>query len=183
MPREDDGRRYSDGFSALRSSSELDFVEDVNLTEGGTGGDEIGSARVMPDAIDFAVVLNLMLNHYLVRHAFVVFADGLGGSERLISQLSLEEVLIGQVNLCHDEAILLLSRGMRSVEHMAQPILIIAFCSAFIFIDPPFDAQRGPFQFLRVEGLVEVGGIPAPHKFLGDVVVERVLREWDDFLH
>lgn len=184
MAREDDSWRDSDGFAALGGSSELDLVKDMDLSKGSARGDEVGLARMMPNAVDLSVVFDLMLHNDLVGHAFVVLADGLCQFERAILQLALEVLLIRQVHLRHNEAVLLLARSVRAVEEMAQPVLvIIILIPAFGLIDPPLYAQRGPLQLLRVERLVEVRSVPAPDEFLGDVLVECSLGKSNDLLH
>ena len=77
MPREHDGRRHSDGLVALGGSAELDLIEDMNLSERGARGDEVGLARMVPNAVDFPIMLDLVLHHYLISHAFVVLPDSL----------------------------------------------------------------------------------------------------------
>ena len=73
---------------------------------------------------------------------------------------------------------------MRPIEDVAKPILVVVISGAFILIDPPLDAERRPLELLRVESLIEIGRVSAPHQLFSDVAVQSALvRDWHHFLH
>lgn len=49
----------------------------MNLTKWSACGNEIGLARMMPNAVDLTIVLYLMLHDNLISHALVILPDGL----------------------------------------------------------------------------------------------------------
>ena len=77
------------------------------MSQWGASGNEIGFKGMVTNAVHFTVMLDLMLNHYLVCHTLVIFSDCFRGTQRTVSKLSLEGGLIGKVNFGHNEAILI----------------------------------------------------------------------------
>lgn len=126
----------------------------------------------MSNAMYLSIMLDLMLYNDLIWHAFVILADCFGWLEDSILQLLANELLIGEVDFGHNEGVLLLPWSMRSVEDMAEPVLIIAVTASFRLADPPFNAKGRPLELLGVQCLIEVGCIPPPYEFLVDLVVE-----------
>ena len=63
----------------------------------------------MSDSIDFPVVFNLVLDDYFIGEGFVVLAYGFGGFHGFILVLFADELLVGEVDLGHDECIFFLA--------------------------------------------------------------------------
>jgi len=73
---------------------------------------------------------------------------------------------------------------VRPIEDVTKSILVVVISGAFILIDPPLDAERRPLELLRVESLIEIGCVSAPHELFSDVAVKSTLvRDWHHFLH
>lgn len=134
-------------------------------------GDKISFVGVVTDAVNFTVVFDLMLDHYLVCHTLVILSDCFRGTQRTVSELSLQDCLIGKVNFGHYETILLLARCVRPIEDVTKSILVVVISGTFILIDPPLDAKRRPLELLRVESLIEIGCVSAPNELFCDVAV------------
>ena len=106
---EDKLRSNSDRFGALGNSAEFDLIEDVYLPQRSSRRNQIGSLRVMPNAMHLTIMLDLVLHDDLVRHTVVILANGLSGLEDPILQLLADELLVGKVDLRHHQRVLLLA--------------------------------------------------------------------------
>jgi len=80
MTRKDKGGRHADGFVWFGNSSEAHFIEKVDMSQRGAGGDKISFVGVVTDAVNFTVVLDLMLDHYPVGHTLVILSDCFRGT-------------------------------------------------------------------------------------------------------
>jgi hypothetical protein len=183
MPAKNELRGDSNRLTALRSSSEFDLIEDVDLPKRGSCCDEICFFGMVPDAMDFPIMFDLVLDDNLIWHAVVIFANGFSRFENLILELLSNELLARQINLCHNQRVLLLARSMCPVEDMAEPILVIAIATSLRLAHPPLHAERRPLELLGVECLVEVWSIPPPYEFLIDSAGEAALAVSNYFLH
>lgn len=94
-------------------------------------GNKIGLFGVMPNTMNLSIMLYLMLHDNFIGHTIVILANGFGGLEDLILQLLSDELLIWEVDLGHDKCVLLLARSMRSIEDMAESVLIVAITASF----------------------------------------------------
>lgn len=99
---------------------------------------------MVPDSIHFSVVFDLVLHDYFIGEGLVILPYGFGCFHGFIFVLFADKLLIGKVDLGHDEGIFLLPRGMSAVEEMAKSVLVCSAVLFLSFVDPPLDAEGGP---------------------------------------
>ena len=71
--------------------------------------DQICFFWVVSNTMHLSIMLDLVLHDDLIRHTIVIFANCFSGFEDLIFQLLADELLIGEIDLCHYEGVLLLA--------------------------------------------------------------------------